>query len=367
MRKLQLSVLIAVVAFATGCPNKPSTSFNRPNTFVTNVNAYLKDQQDDYDENGATEAEKKRIRNDSIEMALAVVDDNYVDYINNLDRRRSKTEFLLDVIELGTGAATGISKGERPNQILGIALTAFRGGRRSSELAFYKQQTTPILIAKMDDNRAQVLASILNNKTKSTDEYSLRTAIRDIVNYYNAGTLIRAFTELGKDTAAKAKASEDLVRHIRGDLAVSDIPSIEKERLSDAIFAARVSLGQQAEAAETAAANIQVPAQLDPPTDANTQAIAAANSRRAAALKPIRDKLAAIWTEVKAETAFNPAIEAMKVDTDYSVIMDKLDADPAQEVTLDEYQMLLNGLTSALKNNLDASKQFLAIMRRVDK
>ena len=368
MRKIQLCLLVLTAVFATGCPNKPSPSFTNKNTFVSNVNDFLAQSQRDYDAAVDSEPKKaQRIRNDAIEMALAVVDDNYADYINHIESRRSSTDFLLDVVELSTGAAIGIAKGERPNQILGIALTAFRGGRKSSELNFYKQQTTPILISKMDGNRAQILAGILGKKTKGVDEYSLRAAIRDMVAYYNAGTLVRAFTELGKDTAVKTAASEDLVRHIRGELQVTDIPTIDKERISNAIFAARVSLAQQAEDAATAANRIIVPAQANPPTAANTAAIKAANDQRAAKLKPIRDKLVRIWTEVKAQQAFSPAIDKMKTDADYKAILDKLEANPPEPVTEDEYLILLNGLTSALQNDLEGSKQFLAIMQRVDK
>ena len=162
MRKIQLCLLLCLVAVATGCPNEPSKSFNNKDTFVSNVNQYLTRAQDDYRQavaNGRNDI-AKRVRDDAIEDALAVVDSNYNDFIRTINTRRSKTDFIADVIELGTGAAVGIAKGERPNQILGIALTAFRGGRRSSELNFYKEQTTPILISKMDDNRAQVFASI---------------------------------------------------------------------------------------------------------------------------------------------------------------------------------------------------------------
>lgn len=213
MRKIQLCLLVLTAVFATGCPSKPSSSFTNKNTFVSNVNEFLAQTQTDYNAVVDTDKNKaKRIRDDAIEAALAVVDDNYTDFISHIETRRSRGDFLLDVIELGMGAATGISKGERPNQILGIALTAFRGGRTSRELNFYKQQTTPILISKMDGNRANVLAGILNGKSKDVDEYSLKTAIRDLVAYNNAGSLVRAFTELAKDTSVKTAASEDAVQ-----------------------------------------------------------------------------------------------------------------------------------------------------------
>jgi hypothetical protein len=136
MRGLMLTLLIGVTAFTTGCPKGPSKQFpgvKNSKSLVTNVNSYITTAQNNYnaaitadptDANGTAQ----RIRNDVIDDVLAVIDDNYNDYISNIEERRSRTDFLLDVIELGTGAATGITKGERPNQILGIGLTAFRGG-----------------------------------------------------------------------------------------------------------------------------------------------------------------------------------------------------------------------------------------------
>ncbi len=98
---------------------------------------------------------------------------------------------------------------------MGIALTGFRGVRKSGGLNFYKEQTISILIAKMDDNRAQVHSAILLKKPRPASEYSLKEAIRDIVAYYNAGTLVRAFSQLSKDTAAQAKQSDKRVLQLQ--------------------------------------------------------------------------------------------------------------------------------------------------------
>jgi hypothetical protein len=278
MRKIQLSLLLSIVAFmATGCPNEPSKNFPPPNpdrtkldtkSFVNNVNAYLASQQGQYNNaiqalntlpagtppDVVTRAENnaRRIRNDAVEDAIAVIDSNYNDYIIRLNTRRSTTDFLADVIELGTSATTGFVNGERPNQILGIALTAFRGGRRSSELNFYKEQTVPILINKMDDGRAQIYATILKKKADSVNDYSMKEAIRDIVAYYNAGTLIRAFTQLQKDAAASAKASENRVLILKG-MKLTPPATEEQTRTavsgSDLLFNLRQALGRPADKA----------------------------------------------------------------------------------------------------------------------
>jgi hypothetical protein len=373
MRKIQLCLLVLTAVFATGCPNKPSSSFTNKNTFVSNVNEYLAQSQLEYNaivnKDGVTEKDKekaKRIRNDAIEMALAVIDDNYTDFITNIETRRSRADFLLDVIELGMGAATGISKGERPNQILGIALTAFRGGRTSRELNFYKQQTTPILISKMDGNRANVLAGILNAKTKDVDEYSLKTAIRDLVAYNNAGTLIRAFTELSKDTSVQTKKSEDAVRVIKGDLDITSIPTIEEEQRAQSSGALRRSLARQELEARTRAEAIPIPtAASTPPTAAEQTAIETATAARAAQMKPIRLKLEAIWKAVQADDKFSDAVEKMKGNNRIAPILANLETAP-DKVTEKNYLQLIDSLTATVASDAELSKKLLAIIQRVN-
>ncbi len=216
MRQIQLCLFLFLVPFSTGCPDRPSKFFENKNNFARNVNAYLATAQESFQENLETAPnEAKRVRDDAIEDALAVIDSNYEDFTSKLNTQRSATDFVADVIELGAGVATGVSKGERPNQILGIALTGFRGVRKSGGLNFYKEQTISILIAKMDDNRAQVHSAILLKKPRPASEYSLKEAIRDIVAYYNAGTLVRAFSQLSKDTAAQAKLSDKRVLQLQ--------------------------------------------------------------------------------------------------------------------------------------------------------
>lgn len=218
MRKIQLCVLALAAVFATGCPKyRPSVDFNDKGTFVNRVNNHFADMQSRYfaalPKDPAT---AQTIRNELIEDSLPYIDGAYVDFITDIQRGRDRINFVADVIELGTTAAVGITNGERPLQILGVALTAFRGGRRSADLNFYKDQSTPILISKMDGNRAKVRATILTREKGSVKDYPMGAAIADIVDYYNAGTLVRAFTELSKDTAVQTQASENRVLELKG-------------------------------------------------------------------------------------------------------------------------------------------------------
>lgn len=219
MKKLHLYLLLGIVVFATGCPKyKPKVDFDRnANTFVNKLNVFINAKHQDYLRTlGNNQDAAKRARNEAIEEVLPYIDSAYMDYITDLQAGRDRTNFVADLIELGGSAAVGIVNGERPLQIIGVGLTAIRGGRRSADLNFYKEQTVPVLINKMDGNRAKVRATILIREKDPVDTYTFGAAISDIVDYYNAGTLVRAFTELQKDTAISTRQAEEDVLVLKG-------------------------------------------------------------------------------------------------------------------------------------------------------
>src|ERR1051325_2025225 len=203
MKKIPLYLVLCIVVFSTGCPKyKPNQVDFNSSTFVGKINTYFADQQKNYRAavNSADGPRARSIRNEILENALPYIDEVYMDFITDL-------------------------------QILGVALTAFRGGRRSADLNFYKEQTTPILINKMDGNRAEVRARILTREKEGVDTYPVGAAISDIVDYYNAGTLVRAFTELQKDTAFETKQAEDNLQVLKG-VAITPEATIESRNLS---------------------------------------------------------------------------------------------------------------------------------------
>jgi hypothetical protein len=237
MRTIIFGLLVLTAFFATGCPKyAPKVDFNNKNTFARQVNDHFTAKQMEYF-NATNPATAQLRRNELIEDALPYIDAAYMDFITDIQRGRDRDNFVADVIELGTTAAVGITNGQRPLHIIGIALTAFRGGRRSYDLNFYKEQTTPILINKMDGNRAKVRATILTRENDPVDKYPIGAAISDIVDYYNAGTLVRAFTELAKDTAALTQKAENNVLALKG---VAITPEATAETLKPSVDAQKV-------------------------------------------------------------------------------------------------------------------------------
>ncbi|KAF0249167.1 MAG: hypothetical protein FD167_1429 [bacterium] len=177
-----------------------------------------------------------RIRNEVLDNGVGLIDSAYGVYIRNIRAKRSIHEFLADLLLLGGSTAGGIVNGERSLQVIGVALTGFSGVRKSANLNFYDEKTTSILIKRMDTSRSQVLSEIKQSQLKTPVEYSFDAALSDIVRYFDAGTLNRAFTELDKDVSVQSEIARRGVLNIKGLQNISSIPSISNVEVDLNIF-----------------------------------------------------------------------------------------------------------------------------------
>ena len=377
MKKVILFLLICTVLMATGCPttmpNKKVISIivNRYRTDFEDdqlrYNCYVRGYEDtqplshsrpckEVDSSGqAIPPDKaryaddaRRIRDDVTDRFVRVIDSNYEQFANDLQNHRATTNFLGDITELGVGAAIGITNGERVLQILGVALTAFRGGRKSIDQNFYERQSTPILISKMDASRNGVMSAILQKRQKfGVDKYSLENALGDVIKLFWAGTLTRAFVELSKDTSIQAQIAEDKVLRIQG-VELDPIPSLKRQRFSDDIAAQRISLGKQFTQAEAA----------DRANGTSTE------------VPKITAKYEMIWTDVEATDDFKAIVTELKGLAPYSVTIPKINT--ATPPSKNELFQLIGKLTRRITEEDDKAgntrlqELFLAIIKKAN-
>ena len=233
------------------------------NGFVERINEYLKDEQIRYIcvENGKwfktklrkesgeyikepsceettniidRDKELERIRNRFIDRAILGINANYNDFVVALAERRSTGNFIADLAQITLSSIIGVVDNTSTSQILGVSLSGFTAARASYDLNFYQEQATPVLIGAMDAGRSRILAIISQKKKQSVYQYSLHAAINDIVDYYNAGTIIRAFVELNRDTAVQARNAEIRVLQSQGvDPPFSEVPTQEEKPTID--------------------------------------------------------------------------------------------------------------------------------------
>jgi hypothetical protein len=211
MKHLLLIALALTVPFLTGCPKTrtPMPAPIRDKLIQRQVNA-LDKLVSDY-ENAVAAGDTVSLgkaqyyRNEIVHAGLLLIDDNYNQFENDLFVGRATSNIGFDLTELGVAAATGITNGERVKTILAIALTAFKGGRKSIDMNLFRERTTEVIAQKMRGSRSKVLQGIYQGLALPVYRYPLGAALDDLINYLYAGSLNSAMLELAQDAGENAK------------------------------------------------------------------------------------------------------------------------------------------------------------------
>ena len=170
------------------------------------------------------------VRNQVLDNSIGLIDSAYGVYIRNIRKKRSVGEFLADLLLIGGNTSVGIVNGERALQVLGVALTGASGIRKSASLNFFDEKTTNVLVKQMDSSRYHILSEIRQQKARPADEtpdgYSFDAALTDLVRYFEAGTLNRAFVDLDTQTTLSAEIARKGILRLKDIKEVSEIISL---------------------------------------------------------------------------------------------------------------------------------------------
>jgi hypothetical protein len=286
--------------------------------------------------------EAEKIRNRVLDHGVAIIDSAYGIYIRDIRKKRSVSEFLADLAEIGASTAIGITNGERAIQVIGVALTGFRGGRKSAELNLFDEKTTDVLIKRMDASRSQILGEIKQKQAKPTGEYSFDAALNDVIRYFDSGTLNRAFTELDKQASIDAEVARLGVLRIQGLKDISRIPTLEEAQLvtsvADALSQLEKDVGN-ADKRDVATARLK-----------SIFDKIAAKTEFADILKNLRDIASGKKADDTRSEAFKATLKAA---------FDKIDK--TQPLTGNEYLALVNAVFSETEGKPELQKLLLDI------
>lgn len=165
------------------------------------------------------QAQARIVRNDVANQLIRFTDYNYFQFETDLYIKRATGSVLADITDTGANFAATITNGARAKTIINAAIIAFRGGRKSVSLHYFREQTGEILITKMQTSRNRVLKElIVQLRDKNVDEYPLDAALGDVIRYFYAGTLPRALQELQQDTSVAAQLARQEI------LILKDVP-----------------------------------------------------------------------------------------------------------------------------------------------
>ena len=159
-------------------------------------------------ENATDDKARKVVRNRAIYELLTVIDSDYANFEIDVRFDRSTKDTVVTWISIAlTGTASLATKGTA-NTLAAID-TGMKGADAAFNTNFLRDKSNEILMNSMRGNRAIVLKKIYESMVKEVPDYPLEFAIKDLVEYYNQGTLTSALNSLISETAASAKKNEE--------------------------------------------------------------------------------------------------------------------------------------------------------------
>lgn len=153
-------------------------------------------------------SDKEAVRNQILSDLMTIIDSNYHSYEDNLRNDKSTQEFLADLATLGLTAAATVSGGEETKTILSAIATGVVGVNTAANKEYFQNNAIQALQLQMRAARSKVETSLIKGMKQSIKDYPLEAGIRDIVQYYYAGSLNDALISLVQNSGSEAKTNQ---------------------------------------------------------------------------------------------------------------------------------------------------------------
>jgi predicted phage tail protein len=156
---------------------------------------------------GSNPTVAKQKRSDIAYGLMSQIDVVYGAYYNQLFSSKNAVAIGGDFLTLGLSTAASIATHAATKTIFSALGTGFSGLALSVDKNYFAQQTFPVIGIAMQTRRDKVRATIVANLALDTAAYPLRATKRDLVAYFNAGTLASGLQELQEEAGAATAAN----------------------------------------------------------------------------------------------------------------------------------------------------------------
>ncbi len=180
-------------------------------------------------------------RNAFIYKQLALVDIRYEDFVTRLNTSRNGTQVVHEVLAVGLGLAGTLVNSAIAKTNYAATATFLQAGDTSVDKTVFYEKTIPALVASMGAGRNALRLEIAKGLNEPIGSYAPSTALRDLLSYSRAGTLLgaiqyaQATATLAADSSAKELRQLDVCtddemaikRRLTSSLAKSHKPSTD--------------------------------------------------------------------------------------------------------------------------------------------
>ncbi|MFG0256500.1 MAG: hypothetical protein ACF8GE_01200 [Phycisphaerales bacterium JB043] len=158
---------------------------------------------------GPSPDDKQRIRNELIEKTMLMIDSNYDIFISKLSASRKGFDTSVDVGVILLGGVSTVMTPTSTKSILTQIATGLTGIKNTINKNYFYDKSLGILMKQMEANRIALSDNIYSKFGQGVDDYPLSQSVRDLLQYYRAGTLDGAYSALDKTTSLKLLFAED--------------------------------------------------------------------------------------------------------------------------------------------------------------
>ena len=161
-------------------------------------------------------ADQTPVRNKIIFGLAAQIDANYRNFSDSFYLSEGTLNTALDIAVIGLGSAGALTGGTAAKAILAATSAGITGSRLAFAKNFFQEKGPDLIRGRMNALRAQRWAVIYGKLNVPASKYSLDEATRDLVQYYDAGTITGAYDSISADSGDKlVQANAELSQEIQ--------------------------------------------------------------------------------------------------------------------------------------------------------
>lgn len=162
-----------------------------------------------------SDAERRRLRNIFIDTCVGAINASYRGFARELTGDQKYFNVGSDVAAAGFSTAATLAKSARTKSFLSAYATTILGIRSSVDKEVFLGKTLTALVAQMDASRKVVMVDIVTGRNEPDSDYSLDTALLDLQELYEAGSITSAINAVTSEAGEKSKQAKADIKEFR--------------------------------------------------------------------------------------------------------------------------------------------------------
>jgi hypothetical protein len=149
---------------------------------------------------------KHEVRNRIIVELMGLIDDNYGEFERALSATARGKNFGVSTASIALTGVASFASGGTANVLAAID-TALKGISSSVDKDLLAGKATEALVYQMRANRSKRQQSIYESMKESVIDYPLEFGLRDLINYFNEGSVTFALVSLTQTVGGEAASA----------------------------------------------------------------------------------------------------------------------------------------------------------------